>query len=126
MILRNSAIFLCGTNFRRLPHNVETNNNFEALAIDPTDHENKDATPKKKEEEVPKDENLDFQNYKEKLGEFIENYRENDEEEPKYFQPMKNMIVKEWNIFHISLLDVGKYNPCLKNFLSKNQKTLER
>ena len=69
---------------------------------------------------------MDFQNYKEKLGEFIENYRENDEEEPKYFQAMKNMIVKEWNIFHISLLDVGKYNPSLKNFLSENQKTLEQ
>ena len=39
---------------------------------------------------------------------------------------MKNMISKGWNIFHLSLLDVGKYNPNLKGFLSENSNTLER
>ena len=106
-------------------YNIEKYNNFKALDDDEDSNKNKNEAAKN-DEKPPKDEKVDFDNYREKLGDFLENFREGNEEEPKYFKAMKNMISKGWNIFHLSLLDVGKYNPNLKSFLSENSSTLER
>ena len=105
-------------------YNVETNNNCEVLTSDnKAVKESYDAS--KDNKAFAKQPEIDFNNYREKLGEFFENFRDNDEKEPKYFLAMKNVIIKGWDKLHLSLLDVGKFNPSLKEFLAENVQSLE-
>ena len=96
-----------------LVYNVEINNNFETL------HKHADAdaenTINKKE---GKRKFVDHSNYKGFLKDFLENFKENLGEEPKYPKAALKMIENGHNIFHVSLLDVGLYNPNLKAFLN--------
>ena len=93
-------------------YNVETNNNFEILdEKNKVKSESKDKDNGKQKETKTK---VDHSNYKECLKNFLENYREHSNDDPKYKEAAMKMLDKGHNIFHISLLDVGLYDTNLK------------
>ena len=102
---------------KKLFYNIETNNNFEMLGKEKyTDSE---AT---KDKEEVKDNKVDHSNYKGFLKIFLENFKENPDDEPKYPQAALKMLEKGHNIFHVSLLDIGLFNPNLKAFLNRQSR----
>ena len=64
-------------------------------------------------------ETVDESNFKEHLKDFLTNYKENANSEPKYSRAVRTNIRRGYNIFHISLLDIGLFNPKLKGFLAE-------
>ena len=105
-------------------YHVETNNNFAVL--DNGHLKAKSKTIRKTDEKVQEAVKVDHENYMENLKLFFENFTETENENPKYLESMKNVILKGYNIFHISLSDVGKFNPNLKGYLSENLNKLEK
>ena len=108
-------------------YHVETNNNFAVLDdghLEANKHESK--TIRETDEKTQGDVKVDHENFMEYLKIFFENFRETENENPKYLDSMKNVILKGYNIFHISLNDVGKLNPKLKGYLSENMNNLEK
>ena len=79
-------------------YNVETNNNFKPLACITSYSVNKD---------------------KEVLDTAKEEKQTCEDSEPKYSRAVRTNIKRGYNIFHISLLDIGLFNPRLKGFLAE-------
>ena len=103
-------------------YNVETNNNFEALT-----NPIKSSTASSDDRFVgPRFPHIDQSNYKEFLKHFLEQYKEIGSDEPKYPEAVKTMMKHGHNIFHISLLDLGKFNLNLKGFIAAQQKNLSK
>ena len=103
-------------------YNVETNNNFKPLACITSysvDRNEEVFETAKKETEPCEPETVDESNFKEHLKDFLTNYKENANSEPKYSRAVRTNIRRGYNIFHISLLDIGLFNPKLKGFLAE-------
>ena len=84
-----------------------------------------------KPDDATKDDNafevkIDQSNYKPNLLRFLVNFKERECEAPKYPQEVKSLIKNGYNVFHLSLLDMGKFGPNLRGFMSKHQKDLSR
>ena len=101
---------------KEIKYNIETNNNFEVLA----NQSKKDTTLKNEKVDKPKE--IDQSDFKKFLKSFLETYVENEGEEPKYPRAAKEVIKLGYNVFHLSLLDLGKFNPKLKGFLAEHHK----
>ena len=103
-------------------NNVETNNNFKPLACITSYFVNKDKEvldTAKEEKQTCEPKNVDESNFKEHLKDFLTNYKENEDSEPKYSRAVRTNIKRGYYIFHISLLDIGLFNPRLKGFLAE-------
>ena len=104
-------------------YNIETNNNFgvlEKYSNEPPQNEQSKVIRNKKVM-LPK---IDHTNYKEVLYSFLNNYRESPDDDPKYPQAAKLLVKNGHNWFHLSLLDMGKFNPNLKGFMAAEQKNI--
>ena len=100
-------------------YKVETNNNFDILGNQVNTSVN-DATEEEKTLELK----VNPSNYKKNLISFLENFKENESELPKYPKDVKFVIEKGYNVFHISLLDIGNFDPNLKGFMARHHKNL--
>ena len=102
----------------KIVYNIETNNNFELLAS---------GCSWRKEDVTTKDEKhfngktIDENNFEENLKGFLQSFKEKGGVEPKYYRAARTNIKKGYNIFHISLSDVGVFNEKLKGFLADNE-----
>ena len=100
-------------------YNIETNNNFDVLA-EPTinafkvDQKVLAKDVKLVEPKLPK---IDCDNYKVAFKDFIENFRENTSESPKYLLVATQMMNNSYNMFHMDLKDIKKFNPSLGLFV---------
>ena len=116
LVLAEAQLENLKTSEQNVIYNVETNNNFEVLCKPKSKCESLEFKTIEVEEQVKK---VDKSDYKEYLKNLLENFKENPtDDEPKYASAAVKMIQMGHNIFHVSLLDVGKYNPNLKAFLS--------
>ena len=104
-------------------YNVETNNNFQLLdnSSNETSKNEQDMAIK---DEKPRQTKVDHINYKEFLQTFLEDFKESPTQEPKYPQAATKMMKNGYNMFHLSLLDMGKFNPNLKGFMAAEEKNL--
>ena len=103
-------------------YNVETNNNFEPLACITSysvDKNEEVLEAAKKEIQPCEPRKVDESNFKEHLKDFLTNYKEHENSEPKYNRAVRTNIKRGYNIFHVSLLDIGLFNPKLKGFLAE-------
>ena len=100
-------------------YNIETNNNFDVLA-EPTveasqvDQEVLAKNEKSVEIKPPK---IDCDNYRVVFKDFLENFRENPSESPKYKLVATQMMHNSFNMFHMDLKDIEKFNPSLGLFV---------
>ena len=109
--LRNSCI----------QYNIETNNNFKIL--DESENiESRASDEEKVEEKVPK---INLENYEAAFKDFLQNFKENLSDSPKYPDVAKQMMHKGYNMFHVSLKDVRSFNPNLGGFLNQNHINLD-
>ena len=76
---------------------------------------------KAKEEKIPK---INQENYEPAFKDFLQNFKENLSDSPKYPDVAKQMIQRGFNTFHINLKDVRSFNPNLGGFLAQNCRNL--
>ena len=104
-------------------YNIETNNNFECLA------EPKIEASKERKPNVPavdcKLAKIDYNNYTEALTDFFENFRETSTEAPKYVVIARKMMKNKYNMFHMDLKDIRKFNHNLGGFLVAHHRNIE-
>ena len=103
-------------------YNIETNNNFECLAEPRIDAS----------EKCPNDPAVNFNlakislnNYSEALVDFLQNFREISTEPPKYVLIARKMMRNKYNMFHMDLKDIRKFNHNLGGFVAANHRKLE-
>ena len=110
----------------KILYNVETNNNFEVLEKSERAAESTAHVEASEDENNVENVEIDHSNYKEHLLQFLETFKETPAGEFTYQQAALKMLNFGHNIFHISLLDVGHYNPKLKAFLKQNRQSIEK
>ena len=104
-----------------IQYNIETNNNFKVLD-DSENNESRASDEEKVEEKVPK---INLENYEATFKDFLQNFKENLSDSPKYPDVAKQMMQKGYNVFHVSLKDVRSFNPNLGGFLNQNRINLD-
>ena len=67
---------------------------------------------------------VDCINYQEAFKDFLENFKEKSEIFPKYLLVAKQMISNNYNMFHIQLNDIRKFNPNLAGFVRAQNQNL--
>ena len=104
-------------------YNIETNNNFDALAEPKSDASKNIETNSSKvvECQLPK---IDFDNYKEAFKDFLETFQETSQKPPKYLDVATKMMQNNWNMFHIDIKDIKKFNRNLGGFLVAQDRNL--
>ena len=99
---------------------IETKNPFDVLAeqnIVKKPHfnkQNKVAKDKSVDKKVTK---IDPRNYRETFKDFLEQYRDETLEEPKYLWVAKQLIKNNHNMFHVYMNDIKKFNTNLAGFM---------
>ena len=107
----------------KIEYNVEIKNNFELLAEPKTETFNckQDVPAIASEDQPPK---IDENNYKEYLKYFLENFRENGSETPKYQLVAMHLMNNNHNMFHVHLRDVKQFNRNLGGFMVAQYRNL--
>ena len=107
----------------KIEYNVEIKNNFELLAEPKTETFNckQDVPAIASEDQPPK---IDENNYKEYLKYFLENFRENGSETPKYQLVAMHLMNNNHNMFHVHLGDVKQFNRNLGGFMVARYRNL--
>ena len=95
-------------------YNIETSNNFKVL-----DKKILNSASKDDENIVIK---IDQSNYEVALKDFLDNFADKESKQPKYPREIKEIMRNGYNVVHLSLLDIGKFNPNLKGFLANHHK----
>ena len=67
---------------------------------------------------------VDCINYQEAFKDFLENFKEKSEICPKYLLVARQMISNNYNMFHIQLNDIRKFNPNLAGFVRAQNQNL--
>ena len=103
---------------------METNNNFEALRepkikASGINQNTVDKDVKVVENEVP---NIDFDIYQEVFIDFIRNFSEEGSDHSKYLFVAEEMVNKNYNMFHVNIKDVRKFNSKLGGFLAAHSR----
>ena len=68
---------------------------------------------------------IDHHNYEEALREFLEQFKETTCETPKYRIVATQMMNHDYNMFHLHLKDIRKFNPNLGGFMNSQYRNLE-
>ena len=105
-------------------YSIETNNNFATLSeCDAEVNETNliETKTKLSECKIPK---IDHTNYKTAFEDFLTNFKEVNKDSPKYPEVASEMMIKNYNMFHVQLKDVRKFNPNLGGFFAANAKSL--
>ena len=106
--------------------NIETNNNFEILGdqMNKASTFNQTAPAKTVKASHNKMLKIDWDNYQNILEDFLKNFRDDSSEAPKYLLVAEEMVNKNYNMFHVALKDVRKFNINLGGFLAANYQSL--
>ena len=98
-------------------YNVKTSNAFELLGEPSIDASKvKESVLDKLDSKPTK---IDFENYQEAFEDFITNFKEDPSETPKYLTVATEMMKNNFNMFHVKLKDIRKYNPNLGGFVAE-------
>ena len=80
---------------------------------------------RKKIKKESKQSKIDFENFKDVFIDFLENFRENALDPPKYLQVVTKMMENNYNIFHMYLKDIRKFNSNLGGFVACHSRKIE-
>ena len=107
-------------------YSIETNNNFKVL-----DEENI-QTAISEQKVVAKHNNSDCKhpkvdnyNYKDAFKDFLQNFKEESCDDPKYQAVASRMMQNQYNMFHVHLKDIRKFNSNLGGFVAEQHKNLD-
>ena len=114
-------------NLEVIEYTIETNNNFEILAEHKTkaSNHNQSSPTKDDEKSESKVTKIDFNNYKAAFRDFLGNFKEDGSENLKYRQVATQMVNNKYNMFHVFLKDIRRYNPNVGGFLANHYKDID-
>ena len=67
---------------------------------------------------------IDFENFQEAFQNFINDFKEDPSEPPKYLTVATEMMKNNFNMFHVKLKDIRKFNPNLGGFVANEHKKI--
>ena len=69
---------------------------------------------------------VDYYNYKDAFKDFLQNFKEEPCDDPKYQVVASQMMQNQYNMFHVHLKDIRKFSPNLGGFVAAQHKNLDR
>ena len=105
-------------------YNIETNNNFKVLSEASKFRLRVIDKANDSEAEHVKSPKIDQNNFKEAFEEFLEKFKKEPQQAPKYCMVATEMSKNGYNMFHVQLRDIRNFSPNLGGFMAAQHKTL--